>query len=455
MRAVIVTVDRLRRLIGVSVVLCVVASLSGCVAGGGQATSTATPSAITPSGSGVPSSTPRTTEPTATPSAVTAAPDVGTQLATVTGTGRLDAISGGIGFAVIDSVEIGDNDVSTLTAYDASGTKQATLKAPQFTGECGTADLLIPGLGPTLLTELVTQSPAAGTNPALSGRTLDAWDGLTGQHRWTAVIVAPQSENPTGCVGSIGDLDAFTRTGDGRWALASAKIVDLTTGATRDADTVTAVVGNFLVEPVGNPPSAYSLHDPATGSTSGSIRTSNSNRVGVYSVTPSALAAEGGVFITSAAVGPTSDGARLLALPSGELGVVAYGLPNGQQLWDNPTPDAILADAGGHLIAERTSGSDADALLSLDDKTGVQQWTLPRGSVCGITSRQMLLSVNDQLAVIDLASGKQVSHGPIPTAGVQDSVTHCTVMLAGGIGVTTISRADTGVTLTMTQVLTP
>jgi hypothetical protein len=86
----------------------------------------------------------------------------------------------------------------------------------------------------------------------------------------------------------------------------------------------------------------------------------------------------------------------------------------------------------------------------LNARTGTTLWTLPQVDVCGLSTTQMLVSVNGQTAVIDLASGQQLSYSAPRTAEDGSTAGQCPQMLSGGIGI-----SDSASRLVITQMLTP
>lgn len=70
--------------------------------------------------------------------------------------------------------------------------------------------------------------------------------------------------------------------------------------------------------------------------------------------------------------------------------------------------------------------------------------------MCGLSTTQMLVSVNGQTAVIDMASGQHLSYSAPSTASSGSTAGQCPEMLPGGIGIDT--RADR---LMVTQTLNP
>jgi hypothetical protein len=106
------------------------------------------------------------------------------------------ALRQGRGFDIVDSLINGDNDGSTLQAYDVDGSTLGKLPAGSFTGECGAADVIANGRR-LLVTEQIKTVPAAGINQATYSLALTGWDATTGAQVWSATPVTPSSSVPT------------------------------------------------------------------------------------------------------------------------------------------------------------------------------------------------------------------------------------------------------------------
>jgi hypothetical protein len=112
-----------------------------------------------------------------------------------------------------------------------------------------------------------------------------------------------------------------------------------------------------------------------------------------------------------------------------------YTLPGMSRSWQTSSEDfTVLGDGGGVSIYGATDG-----VVGLDDKTGSRLWAVPAGDVCAVTDSQMLLHVGNQLAVIDMHTGKQVSFS---------DGDNCPTMVPGGVEVQNANRV-----LTLTQLL--
>lgn len=394
-----------------------------------------------------------------TPRAVEA-PEAGSVLASASGSGRFNAVTNGEGFAIVRSLlDISGEegvDESTVTVYDAAGTEISKIPSGKVTGECGAADIVVGGGQRLILTELISTRPAEGIHPERTSLDLMAWDAKTGDAEWTAHVVPPQRDGLS-CDAYDGRLQDFASTYDGRWGIygsVDAKIIDLRSGRMRASRKDPRVLGNYFVgsdDIQDYPDSARPILDPATEKALGTIK-------GIEFYNEPDLA-PAGLFDTmsegsSPPAGLSSDGRRLIGVTdrSTDEYVAAYALPSGAARWRAPKTFSpyIAGDAGGILLMYRDNDSSHEReLWGLDDTTGRKKWVLPEGDVCGITDNQMLLSVNDQLAVIDIQTGKQLSYSEPDDA-------ECPEVLPGGIGVSTGTDDPTQPhSIRVTQLLEP
>lgn len=420
--------------------------LSACSGGSGprpKALSTPSP-AIAPSKSPSPTSDARSASQTAAP------PSVGTTLATIPNLdGRVSVISNGQGFTVVNSVQDGNSgNLSTLIAYDAAGKRLAQLAPGSYTGECGADDVVVPGVGRTLIGQITDTQPAQGINQATTTQDLRAWDATTGEVRWTSRIMPPTvlaSDAYASCSAFDGHLKTFSATSNGRWGLATRidgeaqYVLDLATGKSRRDNGATSIVGNYVAHSVNdhNNLQPTTLFDPQTGVVVG--HNPPGLEVALDSSQVYELAASPPKWVFSYQGGNTdrgltSDSAHFVL--SGKPGPAAmYTLPGMSRSWQTSSEDfTVLGDGGGVSIYGATDG-----VVGLDDKTGSRLWAVPAGDVCAVTDSQMLLHVGNQLAVIDMHTGKQVSFS---------DGDNCPTMVPGGVEVQNANRV-----LTLTQLL--
>jgi hypothetical protein len=417
--------------------------------------------------------------PAATSSASSAAvggaatvPAVGTRLATVTADGRVKVITSGSGFTVVQSLLVQGQDQSSITTFDAAGRQRAVIDSG-FTGECGAADVA-PGGRQLIVTAFLDSTPAAGINPAQHSLTLTAWDRNTGARVWESALVPLQDEQ-LGCSAYSGHLldtntgqGAAATTADGAWATVplvdGAAAVDLATGKIYPRADLLGALGNFVVTGTddtyysGDPNDAVVTVPPAWNALGAFQRGPDEEYIGPdFTSGPG-----GGVFhVISVGSSPTSgmsDSGDVLfdyQESDGPAGGVirAYSLPGLSQLWSTDVADRTqvhLVAAGGDVLVVRRLGTDDTTTDGLDARTGQLLWSLPEVDVCGVTSTQMLVNVNDQLATIDLASGEQLSFTGNGYEDINGAAT-CPTLLSGGISVVPMTDGS----LAISQALAP
>jgi hypothetical protein len=401
----------------------------------------------------------------------------GTTLASVSDPGTASAVAdiGGMGFSIVDdAVSLqGEGqegkDESSVAVYTASGEQLTTLPAVDLTGACGVADVTVPDLGRTILTELVTTHPAAGIKPATSEVALKAWRASTGEPEWSATIAPSATGPPRSCsqyTGSaqadVATLERFVTLPNGRWALVTAGnqpyVVNLATGKLRADTSAKATLGNYIYDEGSNESPGY-LTDPETGHRVGGEPGLGHGREATriqYYTSELALAPSGLVRTESDGTSPpavlSSDGERVIGIVEGgtEAKLAAYSLPDGAMRWQRPFSVYLYGDAGGRVIIGENS-----ELVALNDRTGATEWHIPisAADVCGITSHQLLVDTNGQLAILDSTTGRQLSY---ESGGSEDNGSgevQCASILLGG-GLDAGANSGSG-DLTVTQRLQP
>jgi hypothetical protein len=390
----------------------------------------------------------------------------------------------GVGFTVIDDIvnPNTDADESTLQTYGAAGNVLTTLSAGSFTGDCGAADI-VNKAGRLLITMLATSTPAQGVNPGTSSLTMTARNASTGATVWTATLVNGQAQGALSpCPpGATRELYGFESTLDGQWGVieipgtSNSDAVDLTTGKLYPRSDLEGVLGNDVVTGSGstgdNMPTSLTVTAPgswpqlgaAAGSgadggnpqLSGDVREGDEFSPSNFAVT--GYASDGGSGNGPSAVS-TPDGSYLVTLHSDGNGAAderGYALPSLRQLWSSPVPqyysDVIAAASDSAVLIMRpgdVSGTSA-TLLALDPQTGKTEWTtkIDSGTVCDMTSAQVLVKVGDQLAVLSATTGKQLSYGQDPY--VDQGGAECPDLIGTG----SAGIADDGSQIV--QVLTP
>ncbi len=414
------------------------------------------------------------------------APAPGTTLASVQGEGRVNVISNlqGRGFTVVDSLLDGDQDESYLQAYDAAGNALAKLPPGSLTGECGAADV-INSKGRLLIAEKVIHHDAQGIQPASDTLTMTAYDAATGAQVWTATL-DNRDENGIDCTAYDGDLGdqangdtTFTSTVNGQWGvyqpddtydLSHSVAIDLTTGKTYPRPGLYGALGNYVaVAKMSNflhSPVRLTLMTPGSWVAHGTLTLGDSGMFeeipGPYNPT---LVTSGAQFPTNDVTDPTSavitpDASTLIGVrgnyDQGEpTTTVAYSLPSMRKLWSIPTPKyytdsvASISNSVVVLARQRNDGDGVTRLMALSTQSGAKVWQQNikvSVSVCALTSSQLVLLVNDQLAFLNASTGVQTSYQADSTQDGSGDDT-CPDVLAGGVSGVGVNSDNTVIQL--------
>ncbi|MEV4518004.1 PQQ-binding-like beta-propeller repeat protein [Dactylosporangium sp. NPDC049525] len=342
----------------------------------------------------------------------------------------------GRGFDIVDSLiemQDPDNDLSTLQAYDVDGSPLAKLPEGSYTGECGAADVVTNGRR-LLITEFIVTVPAAGINQATDSLQLTAWDAKTGARAWSVTPV-PSSTDRLACQAYDGNLANVSITQDGNWAVllrsTTSVAIDLRDGHLYPRADLLGTLGNYVV--VGTDHTYYAGHPntatmtiPGDWKTLGTFKTGNADAGTVSIGGTGQLAVTGLAYDDATGAGhstvSTPDGNEIISVvgngPSGiPLVINAYELPSAHLLWSIKTPtyytDAILAVNASIALIERTGNDHGDVeYMALNVKTGKVAWSqkIVGAVVCALTSSQILMNANNQLATLDATNGKQLSY---------------------------------------------
>jgi hypothetical protein len=433
------------------------------------------------------------------PTGAAAAPSPGATLATVQDIGATREISNpqGDGFTAIHDL-LGQNyaEASTLDTYDVAGDQLASLPTGSFTGDCGAADV-VNSAGRLVITLLITTTPAQGITPETYGLKMTAWNAATGSQVWSTTLVPDQDQQitcPPSMDGIVADLWNFIATLDGQWGVFEQPLSDangnieyvainLTTGKPYSNPNLVGVLGNNVVTGTGtsddgsNGPTTLTVTTPGSWATLGTAagpgaQNGNPQLSGDLSGSgdfyPQDFALTGytgGYGSPGESIGAvaTPDGSTLVAIYSdanGNTWYRGYTLPSLKQEWSTPVPsadnDQIVGISDTDLLIARASsdGGGDTYLLNLNPKTGQQQWKIDisGGSVCDLTSTQVLVAANNQLATLSAASGKQLSYATDPYQDAEGDYVCPSVVGTGlsGVGVNTDSGNDT-----VFQLLTP
>jgi hypothetical protein len=323
--------------------------------------------------------------------------------------GAVGVISNGVGFSVIqDLLDNAYHEIGNITAYDAAGQSEA--KITGVNTACGAADVVLPSQRRVILAENMTSTPAQGVNPATSTTTLEEFDAATGARLWSTILVSgPASDGPSGCNsdGRPGQLEGFTSTTDGAYAVDQdapsdiAWIIDLTTGSKRSSKTALQALGGVVLDGTNvlnsdgdTTQTISSFSAPATGA-----------RVGA----PPGV--DDPKELTNGA-GYATDSEYVYSL--GNDGMEALSLPSGKLLWsvkNAPVDDSDVSVVGTDVIAWNHF-EDSTGLAGYTLGSGSFLWSQPSAQFCGAARGKVLIAVNDQLAVLSAATGKQLSFDP-------------------------------------------
>jgi hypothetical protein len=475
------------RRITLVITACGLALITGC--GGSSLRHGSSPAAGPALGSSPSASMAASPASASPPGQAAAAPAAGTTLATVQGEGRVNVISNlqGKGFTVVDSLLDGNQDESYLQAYDAAGNALAKLPPGSLTGECGAADV-INGRGRLLITEKVIHHDAQGIQPASDTLTMTAFDATTGAQVWTTTLDS-RDQNGISCTAFDGDLGSqnsgdttFTSTANGRWGvyqpddtydLSHSVAIDLTTGKTYPRPGLYGALGNYVaVARMSNflhSPVRLTLMTPGSWAAHGTLTLGDS---GMFEEIPGpdnpTLVTSGAQFPTDDVADPASavitpDASTLIGVrgnfDQGEpTTTVAYSLPSMRELWSIPTPKYYSDSVEGVnnsivvLARQQNDGDGVTRLMALSTQSGAKVWQQNikvSVLVCALTSSQLVLLVNDQLAFLNAGTGVQTSY---QADGTQDGSgdNTCPAVLAGGV-----SGVSVGSDNTVSQLATP
>ena len=437
-----------------------------------------------------------------TPTARASAPSAGTTLATVQDIGATREISNpqGDGFTAIHDV-LGQNyaEASTLDTYDVAGNQLASLSAGSFTGDCGAADV-VNSAGRLVITLLISTTPAKGITPETYGLTMTAWNATTGSQAWQTTLVPNQDQQitcPPSMDGIVADLWNFIATHNGQWGVFEKPLtaangdieyaaINLTTGKTYSNENLVGVLGNNVVTGTGtsddgsNQPTTLTVTTPGSWAPLGTAAGPGAQGGSGNPQLAGHLSGEGDFYPQDFAVtgytggyGTPGEGIGAVATPDGSTLVAIYSdgngnswyrgytLPSLKQLWSTPAPsgdtDQIVGISNSDLLITRavTNGGGDTYLLNLNPKTGQQQWKtdVSSGSVCDLTSTQVLVEANNQVATLSAASGRQLSYATDPYQDAEGDYVCPSVVETGLSGIGVGNGASDGDTVL--QLLTP
>jgi len=111
--------------------------------------------------------------------------------------------------------------------------------------------------------------------------------------------------------------------------------------------------------------------------------------------------------------------------------VVAEELPSGRIRWQERNNSPEILGTTQHVILARFVSEDGldTSIVAMRARDGKRLWAraLP-AEICGFTERQLMVSIHNQLAVINMRTGLQISY--------TDTTSECPDIRLGGIEVT-------------------
>jgi hypothetical protein len=392
-------------------------------------------------------------------------PAAGATLAAVSGDGSLQVVSNaqGRGFTVVQDLLLGaDDDRSTLQVYGVAGNRLARIPAGVITGGCGAADVLT-NAGRVLFAEKIEHHPAAGIQPASNTRILFAFDAADGRRLWTRTLAENLPETGSCSSSGGGYLEGFTFTFDGRWAIYQPDLrhdpthsiaIEVRTGTLYRKPGLYGALGNWVaVEALPRKedgrPTRITLSLPGSWPALGVLTLGAG---GMLTDLPDrdGAPARPGVQLSGAAITP--DATTLIGHQKADPeSTVAYALPGLNKLWSAPEEKGYADTLAGlsnsvALTATPVSDPDGTVLTARTATTGAMLWQqrLPtKGSVCMLTSTQLVVLTNNQYAFLDPQhNGQQISHQDATTTHSGDNGTACPAALSGGVSGVAVNDLD-------------
>jgi hypothetical protein len=381
----------------------------------------------------------------------------------------------------ISSVDQSQPMSARISVYSSSGKRVSEIQGG-FTWSCGEEDVVTSTGGRTIVTEQVTSTPAQGFSGATTSVSLSGWNGQTGAKIWTTVVVpaTTMSSLTQSCVSptnlgfaeKAADLDGFGAASNGAWGIYETggqdQLINLQTGEATPEPNVVGFVGNYLVRNC-NPISGTSggavdtLVDPSTGQSFASFSGNAGENIGGEQC-PAGVTSDNlqqinfdnynevqkaypGIFYsdssgTSPPSGLTPDGNGLITSD-----IASYSLPSLTQAWKVSAYSYLWGDGGSVALVSQDNPDGSESFAALGLANGQPVWShsvtgAEDFQVCAITNSQAMVLSNDQLLVLDLATGAIRSTTAAGSAG-------CPSIYPGGIAIATTSLG-----LVVTQALT-
>ncbi len=336
----------------------------------------------------------------------------GQELATYPFQSRPHLVSDGRTLAVFDSPAGGGN---RLDLFDLrSGQRANTLDLETSDHWKNTCALtLVPqerkGHSLIVSTSIVAR-PAEGIYPARGTLSLRAHNAVTGALLWKKDLEKDSTDQGSSCEGATARELTLSVTSDGAYALLAPGLkkylVRLADGTMRQVPETTIVLDRWLGLPRGNSSRigtvSLDIQAPATGRKLGTVAepvTAGSEELGK-------TAAHRGILIAL----DSED-------PRGGNAMRGYSLPSGKPVWslrhgDTGHDDWVtmeLDPATGTAIVYDNGGGSFGALAAVDTVSGKLLWKIEGSDdLCGIADGRVYLRANDQLAVLDAKTKRQL-----------------------------------------------
>jgi hypothetical protein len=371
---------------------------------------------------------------------VTVAPGAGNLLLQEQIDGSAKVITSGTGFSVVHDVVTAAGEDGDVTTFDAAGGKLVTIG--DVDADCGASDIFLPSGRRVILALTHEDQPAQGVNQATTTVKLNEFDASTGHRLWSTDLIDQSTDtNDTNVTCNLptsdGTLIAFSPTADGGYAVDSETspgdpdwIINLTTGAAKPTATATRALGSVIVNQLTNNDSGNTsiyFTDPATGARTGTLADSfDADDL-----------SDGASYATKTSL------IYVLALGGSQYEIRSLTLPAAQKVWtltQFPFEVSDITVTGSTVIASNHYESQT-GVIGYDLATGRHLWTQPNSDLCGASNGKIVIAVNDQLATLNAATGKQVSFDA--------SQSSCPTLLPNGIS-WDLSGSDT---LTVRQYL--
>lgn len=315
-------------------------------------------------------------------------------------------------------------DQNNWTTYDlTTGDALQTVSDPQLKS-CGAGVAHRTDGIDVVLTLDSTTSAAAGVTSQSTSYTLVGTSAESGAQLWQTPLGATDpcaydDTNP-----GYANLGPYTQTSpngatalwpSGFGAAGTTFLINLTSGHVTTLDGPSIMIGATVAvaeSPLDEPDKPVgALYDANTDAPSGSTHSA------------ALVACAHGNY--GCAVAQTPAGDAYVANVGNDI-VGTQDAPDGNQLWrQNGAANVNFLDSGGPVVIEPATVGGSTGLSAISPTTGRTVWRNADGDFCGATSGKVFVSVNDQLAVLDATTGKQLSYDP--------SQSQCPTVLPGAI----------------------